>query len=62
VEVLGLTNATAYPIGATAVDLRWLSPTHLDVGFKDAEVNLQMAKYAGLNLSVSGDALTAEKR
>lgn len=51
--ILGFTNESAYPAGVTAVNLRWLSDSQLDVTYKPgATIDFQAIKALGVDISV----------
>jgi hypothetical protein len=53
VEILGLANDSAYPAGVTSVGMTWLTPSHLELTYEGhASLNFQLAKYAGIDISV----------
>src|SRR5690348_10807868 len=55
--VLGFTNASAYPSGATAVGLHWLSNSQLDVTYKSgATINFQAIKALGVSITAHQQA------
>jgi hypothetical protein len=58
-DILSFSNETAYPLGITNVEMRWLTPSHLEVGYKGhASLDFQVVKFGGIEISVrdlSGD-------
>jgi hypothetical protein len=52
IAILGFSNESAYPTGATAVKLHWLSNSHLDVTFKPgATIEFQAIKALGVTIT-----------
>jgi hypothetical protein len=52
-EVLGLSNESAYPVGITSVRMAWVSPTHLNITYGEkAALEFQAIQYAGITISV----------
>jgi hypothetical protein len=52
-DILTLSNETAYPLGITNVEMKWLTPSHLEVGYRGhADLDFQVVKYGGLEISV----------
>jgi hypothetical protein len=52
-EILLLSNDTAYPLGITAVDMTWITPSHLNITYRgQATINFQAIKCAGVEISV----------
>jgi hypothetical protein len=50
--ILGMTNASAYPLGATAVQMHWNSNTSLEVSYPyGAKVNFQAALASGITIT-----------
>lgn len=53
VEVLTLSNSSAYPVGITSVIMSWQSPSQLQVAYKgDATIEFQAIKCLGVEVSV----------
>jgi hypothetical protein len=53
IEILGLSNESAYPPGITGVVMNWLTPSHLEVTYKGhASLYFQVVKCAGIDISV----------
>lgn len=53
IEILSFSNESAYPQGIANLELRWLTPSHLDVGYrKGATVQFQAVKCAGIEISI----------
>ena len=51
-EILILSNGTVEP-GATNVEMKWLTPTHLELTYVGSrDLDFQAAKYAGVDISV----------
>ena len=51
-EILVLSDGTVAP-GATAVEMKWLTPTHLELTYVGPrKLDFQAAKYAGIDISV----------
>jgi hypothetical protein len=52
-EILALSNETAYPLGITAVNMNWITPSHLHITYKGrAAIEFQVVKCAGVEISV----------
>jgi hypothetical protein len=53
VQILGLTNESAYPSGTTTVGMNWLTTSHLELTYKGhATIDVQVVKCAGIDISV----------
>ena len=53
VEILGLSNESAYPSGVTNVRMNWTNASHLELTYKGhATVDFQVVKCAGIDISV----------
>jgi len=53
VEILTLSNKSAYPLGITAVNMTWVTPSHLSITYKGhATIDFQAVKCAGVEISV----------
>jgi hypothetical protein len=53
VEVLGLSNDSAYPSGITNVGMNWISASHLELTYKGhASVDFQVVRCAGIDISL----------
>jgi hypothetical protein len=53
VEILELSNDSAYPSGITNVGMNWVNPTHFEVTYQGhATLNFQAVKCAGIDISV----------
>ena len=53
IEVLGFSNDSAYPAGATSITMEWVTPKHLDVTYgSHATLDFQALKCAGIDISV----------
>jgi hypothetical protein len=53
VMILSLSNESAYPAGITAVNMNWITPSHLSVTYKGhATIDFQAIKCAGVEISV----------
>ena len=53
VMILCLSNESAYPSGITAVNMTWITPSHLRITYKGrATINFQAIKCAGVEISV----------
>lgn len=53
VEILELSNESAYPAGVTNVTMNWLTASHLELTYKGhASLNFQVVKCAGIDISV----------
>lgn len=51
--ILSLSNESAYPLGITAVDMTWITPSHLSIIYRgQATINFQAIKCAGVEISV----------
>ncbi len=51
--ILLLSNESAYPLGITAVNMTWITPSHLSITYKGhATINFQAIKCAGVEISV----------
>ncbi len=51
--ILSFTNESAYPAGATAVTLRWLSNSQLDVTYRSgATIDFQAVKALGVTITL----------
>jgi hypothetical protein len=51
-DILYLVNENARPIGVTAVTLKWITSSHLDITYySGAAVTFQVIKYAGFDIS-----------
>jgi hypothetical protein len=51
--ILVFANETAYPLGVTAVDMTWITPSHLSVAYKgNANIEFQVIKCAGVEISI----------
>jgi hypothetical protein len=51
-EIIGIANETAYPVGSTAVDMRWLSPRKLDITSRSkSEIIFQAVKCGEVSIS-----------
>lgn len=51
--ILELANESAYPAGATAVTMRWITPTHLSIAYQGhAAIDFQVVKCAGVDVSL----------
>jgi hypothetical protein len=60
VEILGLSNESAYPAGVTSVGMTWLTPSHLELTYQGhASLDFQVVKCAGIDISVRD--LSSEK-
>ena len=52
-EILELSNESAYPSGITNVGMSWLTASHLELTYKGhASLNFQVVKCAGIDISV----------
>ena len=52
IQILGFSNASAYPIGVTSVKMRWMTNSHLDVTYgKGAQLSFQVIKAYGLEFT-----------
>lgn len=50
--ILGFTNTTAYPVGVTAVKMKWITNSHLDVIYNsDAVLEFQAIKASGVTIT-----------
>lgn len=55
VEILGLSNESAYPAGITRVGMNWLSPFRLELTYKgQATLDFEAVRCAGVDISVRG--------
>lgn len=65
VEILGLSNESAYPSGVTSVGMNWTSASHLELTYKGhATVDFQVVKCAGIDISVrdlSGETIKSSQ-
>ena len=53
VEVLALSDDSAYPAGITSVEMSWLTPSHLDIKYKGhATIDFQAAIFQRVVISV----------
>jgi hypothetical protein len=54
IEVLGFEFHSAYASQTAVVDMKWISPSHLEVGYngQNAILNFQAVKYDGIEISV----------
>ena len=53
VEILELSNDSAYPSGITSVDMNWVTPSRLDLAYKGhAILDFQVVKCAGIDISL----------
>lgn len=53
IKILSFSNESAYPQGVANLELKWLTPSHLDVGYgKGASVQFQAIKCAGIEISI----------
>jgi hypothetical protein len=53
IEILSLSNESAYPSGITAVNMTWITPSHLSITYKGhATIDFQAVKCAGVEISV----------
>ena len=53
VMILSLSNESAYPLGITAVNMTWITPSHLSITYKGhATINFQAVKCAGVEITV----------
>ena len=53
IEILSLSNESAYPSGITAVNMTWIAPSHLSITYKGhATIEFQAVKCAGVEISV----------
>jgi len=53
VEIFSLSNESAYPLGITAVNMTWITPSHLSITYKGhATINFQAVKCAGVEITV----------
>jgi len=53
VEILGLSNESAYPSGVTNVGMNWTSTSHVELTYKGhATVDFQVVKCSGVDISV----------
>jgi hypothetical protein len=53
VMIFSLSNESAYPVGITAVDMTWITPSHLRITYRgQAVINFQVIKCAGVEISV----------
>ncbi len=53
VEILSLSNESAYPLGITAVNMAWITPSHLSISYRGhADISFQAIKCAGVEISV----------
>jgi hypothetical protein len=51
--ILVFSNETAYPLGVTAVDMTWVTPSHLNVAYKgNVNIEFQAIKCAGVEISI----------
>ena len=51
--ILVLSNESAYPLGVTAVNMSWVTPSHLNIAYKgNANIVLQVVKCAGVEISI----------
>jgi hypothetical protein len=66
VLVLGFSYESEFPVGITAVEMKWLTPTHLEVAYKGhATLGFQAVKCSGVDISVrdlSGDAASLKSK
>lgn|SRR6185312_3013889 len=52
IQVLGFSNDSAYPVGSTAVNLTWVTDSHLDVTYnKDAKLNFKITKLGNVEIT-----------
>ncbi|MGC2658535.1 MAG: hypothetical protein WA324_11315 [Bryobacteraceae bacterium] len=52
VQLLGLSDPGAYPIGVTSVQLTWTTPTHLDIRYSgQSTVNIEVVKFQGIDIT-----------
>jgi hypothetical protein len=60
VEILELSNESAYPAGVTSIGMNWLTPSHLELTYQGhASLNFQAVKCGGIDISVRD--LSSEK-
>jgi hypothetical protein len=53
IQILGFVNQNARPIGVTSVKMNWVTPSHLNVIYKDgAKLGFQLVKYADIDITV----------
>jgi hypothetical protein len=53
VEILGLSYESAYPLGITAVNMIWITPSHLSITYEGkATIYFQAIKCAGVEITV----------
>ena len=51
--ILVLSNETAYPLGVTTVDMKWVTPSHLNLVYKgNASIEFQAIKCSGVEISI----------
>jgi|SRR5882762_1857631 len=65
VELLGLSNDSAYPSGITNVGMNWISASHLELTYKGhASVDFQVVRCAGIDISLrdlSGETIKSSQ-
>lgn len=55
IKILGLENEGVYPIGITAVNMKWAAPEHLIFSYRDhATIDFQAVKSGPIQISVEG--------
>ena len=53
VEILGISYESAYPLGITAVNMTWITPSHLSITYKgQATIYFQVVKCAGVEITI----------
>jgi hypothetical protein len=61
-EILSFNNESVWPNGVTNVEMRWVTPSHLEVGYKGhASLDWQVVKFAGLDISVRNLSIDSTK-
>ena len=53
VWILGLSYESVYPLGITAVDMTWITPSHLSITYEGhATIDFQAVKCAGVEITI----------
>lgn len=52
-DILLLSYATANPVGITNVDMKWVTQSHLEIGYRGrATVDVQVVRFGGVEVSL----------